>query len=654
MAHVRTDGNATISAGDVTQATVNLALDMLNLNWSMIDADMALTQSFLGLCEVISSWTEGDGLAAKAAMRAATATAELVAEEVRGGDVMLAVQVERLNTLSVLLETALDPETETDVTATRQLATSIRAIIESQIFPPMVSMRQPELPSIYQPVLRIIFLFLRNLSSRQSAELSIDSTVEAATVFALEAADVVLDGIIRGKQGPSGDLAQIVGVLCEITRSSSSTVWLDKMVEHNLLSRSLEIVVRSRITNGLIPTHLSDILVLHLSLASHSLSAEKLAVSGILSAYSDNAIAIKAEQGRIVVTHPPAPNNVHSAWCGMLLVIKALLSNLPETDTPGFTRSDVLPFLRVCTAQLLRAMSWDGETPHSQAGINELEVTIDVFYGVAKAVGAVNGLLDDFAQPALGLLKSLRHVLSHPRLLSTLITPSTEEEHAALEKELTEVDAERDVKLLDFATTPVLAARTAALMRVARTVLVALVLLTRAWEVVRGEEAGVEVLLTLVCTPQIWRTSADAVQDDAPVSVSDDPVGVINDIYLLASSFLERLPPSNSAEEAKGARQVVSQLTESAGLLSTSQLIIRHSLQPGDQKPLEDDGMDVDGGGKRRVSLGKLGPEGRAAHTLRELAGDLRGMLPVDEDLVGGKGLLVWLRGVAEMAFGVD
>jgi len=32
----------------------------------------------------------------------------------------------------------------------------------------------------------------------------------------------------------------------------------------------------------------------------------------------------------------------------------------------------------------------------------------------------------------------------------------------------------------------------------------------------------------------------------------------------------------------------------------------------------------------------------------------LRGMLPVDEDLVGGKGLLVWLRGVAEMAFGVD
>jgi len=59
---------------------------------------------------------------------------------------------------------------------------------------------------------------------------------------------------------------------------------------------------------------------------------------------------------------------------------------------------------------------------------------------------------------------------------------------------------------------------------------------------------------------------------------------------------------------------------------------------------------DADGsGGKKRVSLGKLEPEGRVAHVLRELAGDLRGMLPVDE--AGGEGMLVWLRSVADRTF---
>ena len=53
------------------------------------------------------------------------------------------------------------------------------------------------------------------------------------------------------------------------------------------------------------------------------------------------------------------------------------------------------------------------------------------------------------------------------------------------------------MKLLDFVATPALAARATALMRVARTVLVALVIFTKAWQVVRGDEAGPEVLLTL-------------------------------------------------------------------------------------------------------------------------------------------------------------
>jgi len=141
------------------------------------------------------------------------------------------------------------------------------------------------------------------------------------------------------------------------------------------------------------------------------------------------------------------------------------------------------------------------------------------------------------------------------------------------------------------------------------------------------------------------------VQEEAIVSVSDDPVGVVNDIYVLSSGLLERLPTSAKSVESIAARNVATQIAESAALLSTSQLVVRQSIQPDDQKPLDDDGMDVDGGGKSRMSIGKLGPEGRAAHLLRELAGDLREMLTVDETVAGGKGLLVWLRGVADKSF---
>ena len=97
------------------------------------------------------------------------------------------------------------------------------------------------------------------------------------------------------------------------------------------------------------------------------------------------------------------------------------------------------------------------------------------------------------------------------------------------------------------------------------------------------------------------------------------------------------------------------QITESAGLLSTSQLITRHSLQPDSEMPLGEVGMDVDGGGgNKRLSLGKLGPEGRTAHIWRELAGDLRGMLPTEDAMAGERGMLAWLRGVADKAFGEE
>ena len=475
----------------VAQAQVNLALDMLNLSWSMLDADIALTKAFKSICEAASAWTEGDTLAANASLRACVGIAEILANEDRGGDVMLTIQAERYGIFCVLLETALNRDVDVDLTLLGELCASIRKILESHLFPPMIGLRYAELPALHKPLLRVLFLVLQALPST-STTLSIEPVIEAITTFTLEAADVVLDALIRQPEPSfslSADLGSIVGVLCEVTRTPNTLTWLDKVTEHNLIARSLEVVVRARITNGRVAPHVASVLLLHLALASNPLSAERLAVSGILPSYSNNAIAVEAEQGRITSISPvPIPTTVHGVWCGMLLVVNALLSCLPDTHMSSFARSDVVPFLRVCTGQLLRTLAWNGETPISQPTMDELEFSTDVFYGVARAIGPNVGLSGDFFPPALSLLKSVRFALCHPRLLSTLFVPSSKDERTALENELAGLDQKKDPQLLDFKLMPTLARRTMTLMSVTRTVILSLITLTRAWDVVTSEE----------------------------------------------------------------------------------------------------------------------------------------------------------------------
>ncbi|WVQ81393.1 hypothetical protein IAT38_003517 [Cryptococcus sp. DSM 104549] len=647
------DGTVAIPDSQSKQAAVNLALDMLNLNWSMLDADIALTRAFRLLSESIAAWTEGDALAMDGALYGAIVAAEIVAEEYREGDVMLAIQAERLSILAVLLETALDPEQShsANTELVYQLAGFVHSIMISHSFPPIVSLRHPELPAIHQPVLRILYLLLQSMSATGSTLANVSSReafVDAGTVLALEAADIVLDSVVRGVQPAfAGILSMVVGVLCEISKvTSTTTAWLDRVQGVNLVGRSLDVLVRSRVVDGQVPLHLSSILLLHLALASNPSSAEKLAVSGILPAYSDNAIVAEAELGRIAPP-PSAYNTVHGAWCGMLLVVKALLATLPDTAT--FTRTDVVPFLRVCSMQMTRAMGWDGDTPLSAPALDEMELVVDVFYGVACALGPKS--LDDYAVPALGLLKAVRYAISHPHLLSTLVVPSSEEEKTKLEEEIALLEGDKEIDLLDFKRAPILAARTATLLRISRTILLTLVVLTRGWEVLR--EA--------VEPDRAEEYVIQADEEAAGGGTNSDPVGVINDIFVITQNIVEQLPVSTptlggkfkttpSASFGQTVRQVAEQLMEAAALVSFTQLALRHSLMSPEDYGLEDDGrMDLDmgdgnGGMKRKVSFSQGGS--KEGMVLRELEGDLLGML------VGEGGVMGVLRGMAERAFG--
>ncbi|WWC91063.1 uncharacterized protein L201_006004 [Kwoniella dendrophila CBS 6074] len=660
------DGTVVVQGSTSQQSTVNLALDLLNLNWSMLDADIALTRSFRQLAESISPWTEGDSLAVNAALRAGVAVAETVSEEYRGGDVMLAIQVEKLSILAVLLETAFDIEEQQqpDSGLIRQLSSFMAFIVNSQSFPPILSLRHPNLPTIHQPVLRILYLLLQAMTHSDittSNVISRESLIDAATVFALESADIVFDSIIKSPQPVyAGNLSMIIGVICELSRlasTSGNALWLDKVQGFNLIERSLEVLVRTRITNDQLPLHISSVLLLHLALASNPSTAEKLAISGLLPAYSDNAIIVQAEHGKII-----APNSLghttHDAWCGMLLVIKALLSTLP--DTTSFTKTDVIPFIKVSNQQLLESMSWNGESPISLPGLNELELIVDVFYGIINALGN-NTHLVDYSIHVIGLLKNIRYSLSHPRLLSTLFIPSNEEERFNLDQELRESEEnENEVNLFDSNKNPILASRSLVLLRIVRTIILSLNDLTKSWEILKDQNLIDRNDLSQLILQNDSDNHEDSISND---STSNDPVGVINDLYTIISNIITDDKETNS---------ICDQILESMTLLSYTQLLIRHEILPENEKRSlyrfnqdyddddeEDKGnMDLDSPSnsrnrRRRISNGNHHSHDKSSSTnkqtmaLRELTNDLKSLIGTEN-----KGMRSVIKNLVEKNFG--
>ena len=404
---------------------------------------------------------------------------------------MLTIQCERLAGLSRLLETALGGDTEPDGRILVSVVKSTEAILESQMFPPMTGLRNTALPAIHKPLLGMVHSIVQALPAIQSAPLIVEAIVEAAISFTLDAADIVLDQLIRERKGDSSlssDLEQIVGIICAITRSPFTTIWLDKVSEHSLIPRSLELISRLQITNDYVQPHVASILLLHLALASNPLSAEKLALFNPLTTYADNSIALLAEQAQIAPTSPsPQVNSVHGAWCSMLWVVHAILSSLPENIAGTFTRSDVIPFFRVCTTQILRSLSWNGETPLSMPLMEELSQVTNVIYSIVQIIGPDHDLLAELSIPILTFLKNVRFALAHPRLLSTLMIPASEEERVALEAEMSSIGDNQEPQLVDFSKAPILAGRTVRLLGAARSSILTLMALTQAWTTLQSD-----------------------------------------------------------------------------------------------------------------------------------------------------------------------
>lgn len=489
----------------IAQAAATFNLDLLNLNWSILEADIAFSRSFHRFAQSVQIWTDNDAKAAQAALEAACDVADLIAREHRMGDVMAAVQLERLWILATLLEAALDSTLVVSEQAITDLTLSVRIILESPDLSPIDAAREPLLPPVHRPLLQISTLLLRSANKQKRRDIKVDSFIQTASTFILAAADAAFEAMRQDATAESA-LVLVAGPLTELIRTGTST-WLAMFTESGLIQRSLDLIRRTTITSGQIPSHIPSILLFHLALAQHPLAAEKLAVSGIIPAYSDNVIAVEADKGDI---KPDADAlSVHAAWCSMLLVLQNLLATLPSTA--NFAQYEVAPFVRLVKGQMEKGLSWDAEheTHLTRPALDEMRLTVELLFGLSRAIPGDTTILKEYSELLLRLLNDVRYSLYHPETFAQTIVPASAEEQAELIKELAAVQKQTggDTVLVKMADTPVLGGRVLEVVHIAQMAMRALIGMTDAWAVMGGDKQPREALV-LRSTVSVWSIPA--------------------------------------------------------------------------------------------------------------------------------------------------
>jgi hypothetical protein len=281
---------------------------------------------------------------------------------------------------------------------------------------------------------------------------------------------------------------------------------------------------------------------------------------------------------------------------------------------------------------MLKALTWTGEGPMTTSALDEMQVTLDIFYGISQAVsGGSDGILSSIGTPLVELLRGMREAFEHPLELSQTIVPSSEEEHQSLSQELDAL-ADRQagidlVALLDQTKVPVIAARVERLLRVSMTIMMTLVNLTRVWPSLKdGERLEQTILQSEVGLGDLYHGSMTNEQDET-VSMQSDPVAILTDLGSTMSSLLDRSPATISV------RPMLYTILELSAMLSTAQIFTRHASDPEESS----DDMDIKMGEEknRRTSLGNGG-------NLKELVGDLMTLLGDEE--TGSEGVMGWLK----------
>lgn len=491
------DSDASIARDDLEDVVAHVA--QLNQNFALIDAQIMNTRSWRQLLEIALPLISRDPSAtATVTNLAADLVAKEIAEEDRGGQIMLMVQNERLSILLTLVEILQGVDSAKAKDKLLRLVQEASRILCSR---PVEPTSRHALPVFHRTLLHVIFFLFRKLKSVKIDEYSPEqqsAATQAAETILKVTFSATRDLLILARSSKdvetASDLSLAVSVITQLVGSPvlhSHAGWLVHCQTIDFFRVAFEVFVHMDHLAGR-PLYAQHVLDLCLVLASATpRAAEQMALEGLMTAMTNNALTATAEAGLVTVLPSEGGGRTpqHELWTSMLALVVSLVAALGESTQ--FVEQEITGFVRLYGAQISATMSWTADMPLTLPALEELSATMSLMHGVIQksasrpssigttashASAAVVTRL--FADQSLHLLQQIVYALLHPNHLSNLIEPTSPEERAWIEKD----SAKMDTGASDLASRPVTAIVTLALVQIARVIVDGLLSYTSAFE----------------------------------------------------------------------------------------------------------------------------------------------------------------------------
>ena len=449
--------------------TAERLLLSINLNLSLSDAQKFLTQSWASLLKHCKPHIRGDASARTNLISNVASISRTIAQESRSGEVIAMVQQARLSLLLAVLELVwfASKENSEEVRSFVVLAKNVRGIILNEAQSPASAINS-SVP-FHQPLLQIIYYCVKQARSLLGREnmltvdqrLTLASLIEASLSFVIQALQIVfITARAKMDANVDHDMELCVSVFEQCIRPDinlSSTSWLIECQASDIIRNSLDLFAHIDLVGLTDLTFLHTkkqapyaphLLQLHMALASHATTAERLMSEGILTVYSNNFISSAISNGQIDIVLPEFPGErspAHIAFCSMVSIIATIITTFGHNN--HYRDAEVCAFVQLYSGQFARALTWHIGDPITYPLLEEIEQTVNLFYAVAinsssvSQVDAATGqVLEFFKVHALNLLQQLNYAITHPNHIASLFQPVTIDERMQLEKEKSSAD----------------------------------------------------------------------------------------------------------------------------------------------------------------------------------------------------------------------
>ncbi|GAA5898786.1 Nup188p [Sporobolomyces salmoneus] len=528
----------------------------LNCNFSLLEAQNMGTTSWRQSLETLLPLLRKDTAVQGAVVKVGVEVAKQIAREDRGGQIMQSHHEQRLQILLSLTE-IINTASSPDATSTLvDLVGQVGSIFANTSLDVLDSVSRRTTPSFHSYLFRIAFFLSRQLNTTFASPSSLQSlsaedksrlSTQIGAILRLllsSVRELFLLARMKKTYDVEQDLSLSIAALSQVLNSSfapSPALWLAHCHSLDLFRSGFEVFVSMDQSDSGRPVTAQLVLDFCLLVANSSpQAAEQLALDGVMTALTNNALTDAAESGSIVPfsSLDGSQTAQHRIWTSMLALVVALVSALGESTR--FVEQDVTGFVRLYGSQIARATSWTSSSSLTAGGLEELSLIVALLRALSRLSTRGGGggggssslastVASAFVEQSLYLLQHLVYVLLHPNHLSSLVEGTTPEERSLVEQEANETDSTKK---------PINEAFTLAVLQLARDIVTSLVDYSDAWRIITREAAE-------------WKTENAVVLPTATVTAGDKTsIGTLLDLVSHCTDLLSESPPLSTASNS--------------------------------------------------------------------------------------------------------